>query len=103
MTDTHPSPRYTAEGCEQCHGEPPAGFSCLVCLSFTDPVDGRRMRQQVFERFAAIKLGDTDELDPCWDRLMMTDGLFNLALAGIDNVVISRLFRVAVDATKGRP
>jgi hypothetical protein len=54
------------------------------------------------EQFSGIKLGDTKELDPCWDRLLETDGLYQVSMAGVLPVVISRLFRVAVDVTTER-
>jgi hypothetical protein len=54
------------------------------------------------EKFSSIDLADTSELDPCWDRLMETEGLYQLSMAGVEPLVISRLFRVAVDATVER-
>ena len=92
---------YNREDCKHCQGKPPVGYSCVYCLSYGEVPDPQPYSALV-DRWTEIDLGDTNELDPCWDKLMETTDLLSLARMGMPNVVISRLVRIAVDATKGR-
>lgn len=81
--------------CIHCHGEPPKGFACPRCFTI---IDGP---ESVFLPFADIELGDTDELDPAWDALMEhPSGLVFINRMGLAPIVISQLFRLAIDSVK---
>jgi hypothetical protein len=91
---------YNREDCAWCAGKPPEGFMCVYCLSYGDV--NERPYSALENRFDEIDLGDTSELDPCWDMFLEQGGDY-LALArlGMPPIVLSRLFRLAVNATKG--
>lgn len=93
--------RYDKSGCAICHGAPPAGFTCMKCLSSTWH-DELGERPRLVGQFGDIEVGDTDELDWAWDRLseLGLNASYQLSFVGISPYVISQLFRVAIDATK---
>jgi hypothetical protein len=96
---SQPTSRYDREACEHCHGVPPAGFACVYCLSY-GVLEGEQPYSPLEGFYEEIDLGDTNELDPGWDRFVECMDHLHLARTGMPPILISRLFRVAVDGYK---